>query len=159
MSRPPRIANERHVFNLSRPQSHLALVDACEARANKCCPEADKALFRRRANGRISQKARIAGSSTFSTRYCCSITSLTRIAYGSRVFRQGSGRLFSAYQARRAAFTCWSVVLRAARGPRAVSARGPTRGSGRARLPSRASRARLPAHDEQPDPEHDAAEQ
>src|SRR4051794_14047153 len=115
MSRPPRIANERHVFNLSRPQSHLALVDACEARANKCCPEADKALFRRRANGRISQKARIAGSSTFSTRYCCSITSLTRIADGSRVFRQGSGRLFSAYQARGAGFACWGGVPRGGR--------------------------------------------
>src|SRR5688500_5225878 len=40
---------------------------------------------------------------TRSTWVCCSITSDTRIAYGSRVWRQGRSRPFSAYQSSKAA--------------------------------------------------------
>src|SRR5207237_602909 len=42
---------------------------------------------------------------TRSTCVCCAITSETRIAYGSRVRRQGSSRPLSAYQSRRSPCT------------------------------------------------------
>ena len=54
------------------------------------------------------------GDSTFSTRYCCSITSLTRIAYGYRVRRQGRSRPFWLYQAKSSSFTPTSLRERCA---------------------------------------------
>ena len=47
--------------------------------------------------------------SMFVTYYCCSITSLTRIAYGSVVWRQGKSRPFPWCQARRSSFTARSL--------------------------------------------------
>src|SRR5436190_3751087 len=49
---------------------------------------------------------------TRSTCVCCSITSLTRIAYGSRVRRHGSSRRADANHARRASSTGPSLVSR-----------------------------------------------
>src|ERR1051325_8107249 len=93
------------VFDFSRPQHHLVRVDpvrtACEQTLSKAdqigtfsgsCEQLDQA-----------EKACIAGSSTFLTRYCCDMTSLTRITYGSRVLRHGRSRPCSRNQVRSSA--------------------------------------------------------
>ena len=104
--------------------------------------------MRRRARrpSASARARRVQRGITRSTCVCCSITSLTRIAYGSRVSRHGSGRLFWLYQAKSAAFTVPSVV----------ASRGSDQGDAgwRSGAPSRHGREVRPATPSDASPPH-----
>jgi hypothetical protein len=78
------------VFDFSQPQHHLVRVDPVRTACEQTLSKADQ-------NGTFSgsceqldqaEKSCIAGSSSFCTRYCCAMTSVTRIAYGLLVRRE-----------------------------------------------------------------------
>jgi hypothetical protein len=95
------------VFDFSRPQHHLRFADRVRTACEQTLSKADQ-------NGTFSgwceqldqaENPCIAGSSSFATRYCCDMTSLTRIAYGSRVLRHGRSLPFWLNQAKRSSST------------------------------------------------------
>jgi hypothetical protein len=69
------------VFDFSRPQHHLENEDPVRTACEQTLSKADQIRCLSASCEQLDQaeKSCIAGSSSFSTRYCCDMTSLTRI--------------------------------------------------------------------------------
>ena len=87
----------------------------CDHRANTCVSTGViSGQFGRVISHEKGLICRLFKTHTNATLYCCAITSDTRTAYGSLVWRHGSGRAFASYHAKSRSSTASSVGVRAA---------------------------------------------